>query len=191
MLLYTDRIYVQKKKSKKKRSRSEDNAPDAQLQDSVESSTVLYSAEHHNVSKTDKKHVLSTAKLTDAQKSANGKRNRTHSETVCTTDSCEDVAASKVEGQCLNSEKKNVGNLGQMGQQSLSGIKPAVDLHGHTHTQTVLTAIFPGGFYGFALNFSFSFSYILLPLWTLCWLKHACMHACLLWLQSGGILLSL
>ena len=143
MLLYTDRIYVQKKKSKKKRSRSEDNAPDAQLQDSVESSTVLYSAEHHNVSKTDKKHVLSTAKLTDAQKSANGKRNRTHSETVCTMDSCEDVAASKVEGQCLNSEKKNVGNLGsehcaqsQMGQQSLSGIKPAVDLHAYTHTHS-------------------------------------------------------
>ena len=188
MLLYTDhRIYVQKKKSKKKRSRSEDNVPDAQLQDSVESSTVLYSAEHHNVSKTDKKHVLSTAKLTDAQKSANGKRNRTHSETVCTTDSCEDVAASKVEGQCLNSEKKNVGNLGQMGQQSLSGMKPAVDLHGHTHTQTVLTAIFPGGFYGFALNFSFLYSASSLDII----LVETCMHACLLWLQSGGILLSL
>ena len=109
---------------------------------------------------------------------------RSHSETVCTTDSCEDVAASKVEGQCLNSEKKNVGNLGsehcaqsQMGQQSLSGIKPAVDLHAHTHIHTVLTAFFLVGSPVLPLYFSFSFTYILLPLWTLCWLKHACMHA--------------
>jgi len=134
----TDISKLERKKSKKMRSRSKDNIPDVtsnvHLQNSVDNSTVHYSSEHHSVSETDKKHIESPAKLESGQKHAKKKRIKTDAETACGTANSEDAAASEAEEQYQKSKNKSVGSLDsdhcsqrQIDTQSESGIKSVVD----------------------------------------------------------------
>jgi len=128
VLLYTDGSnVVQKKKSKKMRHRTKDGSPNVaenkqELQDFVESNTVHQFSVHGDIN----------AELTNSQKRADKKRNKTHSVISDGVASSEHGDASKIVGQCQKVKTKIVATSdtdqhadSQINQQlePVSGIK--------------------------------------------------------------------
>lgn len=137
VLLYADGSnVVQKKKSKKMRHRMKDSSPNVaenkqELQDFVESNTVHQFSVHGDINVSDKR-VESRAELTNSQKHADKKRNKTHSVISDGVASSEHGDASKIVGQCQKVKTKIVATSdtdqhadSQINQQlePVSGIK--------------------------------------------------------------------
>jgi len=128
---------VHRKKSKKMRSVSEEDLPnvlfDAQLQSSVDNSTVHHSSRHNSVSTT---HTHSPTNLVNGQKNAKKKRNKIYSETLCVKTDSGDDFVSEAERQHQSSKTKSTRSSdsdhcaqSQIDQQLKSGIKLIILRH--------------------------------------------------------------